>query len=46
MSDCDCQKNIKKPGPTIDDVKKPIGDGPVIATVATTTAVIFLGLRW
>ena len=42
MSDCDCQK---KPEPTVDDVKKPIGDGPLIANVAPTTAVIFFGLR-
>ena len=42
MSDCDCQK---KSEPTVDDVKKPIGDVPLIATIAATTAVIFFGLR-
>ena len=31
--------------PTVDDVKKSIGDGLLMATVATTTAVIFFGLR-
>ena len=35
MSDCDCQKNIKKPDPTLDDVKKPTWDRP---TVASTVA--------
>ena len=50
MSDCDCQKNIKKPindGSTVDATagKKPIGDGLLIATIAATTAVIFFGLR-
>ena len=48
MSDCDCQKNIKKPAkPTVDATasKKAIGDGPLIATVAATTAVIFFGLK-
>ena len=40
--DCDCQKNTKKPEPSVDDVKKPIGDGLLMATVATTTAIIFL----
>ena len=46
MSNCDCQKNIKNPindGSTVD--KKPIGDGPLITTVAATTAGIFFGLR-
>ena len=49
MSDCDRQKNNKE---TIDDgstvrattAKKLIGDGLIITTVATTTAVIFFGL--
>ena len=50
MSDCDYQKNIKKSindGSTIGAAaaKKPIGDGPLIATVTATTAVIFFGLR-
>ena len=50
MSNCDCQKNIKKPindGSTLDATaaKKAIGDGPLITTVATTTAGIFFGLR-
>ena len=44
------KKNIKNPvndGSTADATaaKKPIGDGPLIATVATTTARIFFGLR-
>ena len=47
---CDCQKNIKK---LIDDastmdaksVKKPIGDGLLITTVASTTVEIFYALR-
>ena len=42
MSDCDCQK---KSEPTVDDVKKPIGDVPLTATIAATTVVIFFGLR-
>ena len=50
MSDCDCQKNIKEPindGSTADTTaaNKPIGDGPLIATVAAMTAAIFFGLR-
>ena len=50
MSDCDYQENIKKSindGSTIGAAaaKKPIGDGPLIATVTATTAVIFFGLR-
>ena len=50
MSNCDCQKNIKNPindGSTVDTTapKKPIGDGPLITTVAATTAGIFFGLR-
>ena len=32
MSDCDCQKNIKKPDPTLDDVKKPTWDRPTVAS--------------
>ena len=35
MSDCDYQKNIKKPDPTVDDVKKPTWDRH---TVASTVA--------
>ena len=50
MSDCDYQKNNKKPTDdrsTVDatTVKKPIGDGLIITTVTATTAVIFFGLR-
>ena len=48
MSDCDCQKNIKKPiddGSTIGDVRKPIGDGLLITTVASTPVGIFYALR-
>ena len=50
MSDCDRQKNNKKPiddGSTVDATaaKKPIGDGLIITTVSTTTAIIFFGLR-
>ena len=35
MSDCYCQKNIKKPEPTIDDVKKPTWDRPIVASAVT-----------
>ena len=50
MSDCDCQKNIKK---SIDDrstvdataAKKPIGDELLITTAASTTVGIFYALR-
>ena len=53
MSNCDCQKNIKKPiGDEVSittiadvDAKEPIGDGLLITTVAATAAVIFFGLR-
>ena len=50
MSNCDCQKNIKKPikdGSTVDTTaaKKPVGDGPLITTVAATTVAIFYALR-
>ena len=45
MSDCDCQKNIKRLEPTVDDVQKPIGDGLLITTVASTTVGIFYALR-
>ena len=50
MSNCDCQKNIKKPindGSTVDATatKKPVGDGTLITTIAATTARIFFGLR-
>ena len=44
MSDCDCQKNIKKPEPTIDDVEKPIGDGLLIIILVCTTVGIFCAL--
>ena len=44
MSGCDCQKNIKKPEPTVGDVKKLTGDRPFMVIVAATTAVIFFGL--
>ena len=43
MRACDCQKNIKKPN--AGDVKKPIGDGLLITTVASTTVRIFYALR-
>ena len=53
MSNCDCQKNIKKP---IRDkvsmttvaataAKEPIGYGMLITTVAATAAVIFFSLK-
>ena len=50
MSNCDCQENIKKPindECTIDGTatRKPIGDGRLITTVATTSGAIFFGLR-
>ena len=50
MSNCDCQKNIKKPindGSTVDATaaKKAIGDGSLVTIVAATTAGIFFGLR-
>ena len=50
MSDCDCQKNIKKPiydGSTVDATaaKKPTENGPLITTMDATTAVIVFGLR-
>ena len=35
MSDCNCQKNIKKPEPTVDDVKKPTSDRPIVASAVT-----------
>ena len=49
MSDCDRQKNNKEPtddGSTVraTTAKKHIGDGLIITTVATTTAVIFFAL--
>ena len=35
MNDCNCQKNIKKSEPTIDDVKKPTWDrANITSTVA------------
>ena len=43
MSDCNRQKNIKKS--TVDDVKKPIADGLLITTVASTTVRIFHALK-
>ena len=50
MSNCDCQKNIKmyiNDGSTVDATaaKKPIGDEPLITTVAATIAGMFFGLR-
>ena len=49
MSDCDRQKNNKEPtddGSTVraTTAKKHIGDGLIITTVATTTAVIFFAV--
>ena len=35
MSDCNCQKNIKKPEPTVDDVKKPTWDRLIVASAVT-----------
>ena len=53
MSNCDCQKNIKKPfGDEVSittvvatATKEPIGDNLLITTIAATAAVIFFGLR-
>ena len=50
MSECDCQKNIKKPiddESTVDSTaaKKPIADGLLITTVACTTDGIFYAVR-
>ena len=47
MSNCDCQKNIKKLGPTVDatTAKKPIVDGLLITTVASTIVGVFYALR-
>ena len=50
MSECDCQKNIKKPiddESTVDSTaaKKPIADGLLITTVACTTVGIFYLVR-
>ena len=50
MGDCDCHKNIKKcidDGSTVDATaaKKPIGDGLLITTVASTTIGTFCALR-
>ena len=50
MSECDCQKNIKKPiddESTVDSTaaKKPIADGLLITTVACTTVGIFYAVR-
>ena len=41
MSDCDSHKNIKKPEPTIDNVKKSIEDGLLITIVVCRTVGIF-----
>ena len=38
------RKTLKNLSPTVDDVKKSIGDGSLTATVVATTAVIFFGL--
>ena len=45
MSDCGCQKNFKKPEPTVNDVKKPIGDGLLITTVVFTSVGIAYAIR-
>ena len=50
MNDCDCQRNIKKSindRSTVDATatKKPIEDGPVIATIGATAAEIIFRLR-
>ena len=50
MSECDCQKNIKKPiddESTVDSTaaKKPIADGLLVTTVACTTVGIFYAVR-
>ena len=50
MTECDCQKNIKKPiddGSTVDSTaaKKPIADRLLITTVACTTVGIFYAVR-
>ena len=39
------QKNIEKPEPAVDDVKKLIGDGLPVTAVASTTVGIFYALR-
>ena len=45
MNDCgDCQ-NKNNDGVDVTAAKKPTGDGLIITTVVTTTAVIFFGLR-
>ena len=44
MSDCDSQKNIKKPideRSTVDNVKKPIEDGLFMISVATTVGIVY-----
>ena len=35
MSDYICQKNIKKPEPTVDDVKKPTWNRPTVASTVS-----------
>ena len=45
MSDCEDCQNKNNDGADTTAAKKPIGDGLIITTVATTTAVIFFGLR-
>ena len=53
MSNCDCQKNIKKPfGDEVSittvvatATKEPNGDRLLITTITTTAAVICFGLR-
>ena len=50
MSNCHCQKNIKKlidDGSTVDTTtsKKPMGDELLINTVASTTVGIFFALK-
>ena len=45
MSDCEDCQNKNNDGVEATAAKKPIGDGLIITTVTTTTAVIFFGLR-
>ena len=46
MSDCEDCQNKNNDGVDATAAKKPIGDGLIITTVTTTTAVIFFGLSW
>ena len=45
MSDCEDCQNKNNDGVDATAAKKPIGDGLIITTVTTTTAVIFFGQR-